>query len=173
MSKRAPTDNGLAHQVWGLLLNVQARLTRSADADESAAGLLPTDWYDVLLTLSRAPGRRLRLSELADRIVFSRSGLTRLVDRIEREGLLRRERCEDDRRGAFAVLTDAGREALRRSWPIYKKQIDQRFARYLSPAEAEAMRVGLAKVLAGNGWSTADKCQPLQLTAGNWPGTRD
>src|SRR5215207_6477341 len=86
---------------------------------------------------------KLLVRDLADRIVFSRSGLMRLVDRIEERGLLRRARSSEDRRGTFAVLTDASREAMKRSWPLYKKEIESRFADHLTPAEARAMRDGL------------------------------
>lgn len=151
MSKNSNQHNELAHEAWGLLLNVQARLVRSMDERSAQAGVLPLDWYDVLFALYRAPGRRLRLSELAEAIVFSRSGLTRLVDRIEAKGLLRRERCEDDRRGAFAVLTDAGREALRETWPAYQHDIETRFASHLTAEQVRAIRDGLASVLAANG----------------------
>jgi DNA-binding MarR family transcriptional regulator len=151
MGGKSGERNALGHEAWGLLLNVQARLTRAiGDAVEQNGGL-PLEWYDVLLTLEHAPGRRLRLSELADRIVFSRSGLTRLVDRIEERGLLRRERSDEDRRGTFAVLTDAGRDAMRKSWPLYKREIEQRFIGHLSTEQARATRDGLLKVLEANG----------------------
>jgi DNA-binding MarR family transcriptional regulator len=151
MSSKPSEHNILAHEVWALFLNVHARLTRTMDDAITSAGLLPLEWYDVLLALYRADGRRLRLSELAERIVFSRSGLTRLIDRIEEKGLLRRERSSEDRRGTFAVLTEAGREAMKRSWPAYRKEIESRFANHLTTAEAVAMRDGLLKVLAANG----------------------
>jgi DNA-binding MarR family transcriptional regulator len=151
MSTKPSEHQQLAHEAWALLLNVQARLTRAMDEAMTLQGLLPLEWYDVLLALYRAPDRRLRLSELADRIVFSRSGLTRLVDRIEEKGLLRRQRSEDDRRGTFAVLTDAGREAMRQSWQVYKKEIESRFADHLSAAQVQAMRDGLLKILAASG----------------------
>ena len=151
MSSKPSEHNQLAHEAWALLLNAHARLTRAMDEAVTAQGLIPLEWYDVLFALYRADGRRLRLSELADRIVFSRSGLTRLIDRIEEKGLLRRERSSEDRRGTFAVLTDAGREAMKRSWPIYKKEIESRFGDHLTAAQAAAMRDGLLKVLAASG----------------------
>ena len=85
------------------------------------------------------PEQRLRLYELADAVVLSRSGLTRLVDRIEAAGLLRREPSPDDRRGAFAVLTEAGKVALRQTWPLYARGIVQHFARAISDEEARLL----------------------------------
>lgn len=100
------------------------------------AGVVPLSWYDVLFALYEAPERRLRMSELASAIVLSRSGLTRLVDRLEAEGLLARERLASDRRGAFAVLTEKGVEAMRRAWPVYARGIQEHFARFLNDEEA-------------------------------------
>ena len=91
------------------------------------------------------PDRRLRLHELARKVVLSRSGLTRLVDRLEAEGLLRREQAISDRRGAYAVLTDKGYQALRSAWPVYAAEIERRFGRHLSSAQAR----DLAALLAG------------------------
>jgi DNA-binding MarR family transcriptional regulator len=79
------------------------------------------------------------MNELASAIVLSRSGLTRLVDRLEVEGLLKRERSASDRRGAFAVLTEKGVEAMRKAWPVYAKGIDEHFARFLSEEEARIL----------------------------------
>src|ERR671921_132950 len=91
---------------WSALLLTQARLMREMERELAASGVILPELYDVLLALDRAPDHRLRLSELADHIVLSRSGLTRLVDRLEKHGLLRREQCPEDRRGAYAVLTE-------------------------------------------------------------------
>jgi DNA-binding MarR family transcriptional regulator len=132
---------------WSLLLLTQARLIRAIDAELATAGVIGSDLYDVLLGLERAPDQRLRLSDLADHIVLSRSGLTRLVDRLEKQGLLRRERCPEDRRGAYAVLTDAGRDALRQAWPVYRDAINRHFAAHLSGKEANVIRQALARVL--------------------------
>ena len=100
---------------WRGLLRVHARLTKALDADLVREHDLPLSSYEVLLFLADAPDGRLRMSELADGVLLSRSGLTRLVDRMERDGLLRRERCEDDARGYYAIITDAGRELFQRA----------------------------------------------------------
>ncbi len=95
---------------WRGMLRVHASLTRALDAELHRAHDLPLSSYEVLLFLADAPGGRLRMSELADGVLLSRSGLTRLVDRLEQAGLLERERCDDDARGYFAIITDRGRE---------------------------------------------------------------
>jgi DNA-binding MarR family transcriptional regulator len=94
--------------------------------------------------------------------------LTRLVDRIEERGLLRRERSGEDRRGTYAVLTDAGREAMRKSWPVYQREIESRFADHLTTAQAQAIRDGLLKVLGANGGlprsdEPATESEPVQV----------
>src|SRR3954447_7702747 len=100
---------------WRGFLRVYNALAKRLDAQLEAEHDLPLSSYEVLIALQRAPERRLRMAELADRVVLSRSGMTRLVDRLEREGLLARDACSSDARGCFAVLTDAGGEVLARS----------------------------------------------------------
>src|SRR5919201_2367484 len=91
---------------WRGLLRVHDHLTRTLDAELTSAHQLPLPSYEVLLFLARAENGRLRMSELADSVLLSRSGLTRLVDRLEREGLLERVRCRHDARGLFAAITE-------------------------------------------------------------------
>lgn len=131
---------------WRALLNAHAAAVGAIERDLAATGQMPLLWYDVLVALSEAPAERLRMHELAERVILSRSGLTRLVDRLEEAGLLCRAACPSDRRGAFAVLTEAGREALRRTWPAYARGIEAHFARYLSPSDAAAVTRALAPV---------------------------
>lgn len=100
------------------------------------AGLPPLSWYDVLLTVAKAPDQRLRMFEVADGIVMSRSGLTRLVDRIESSGYLRRETCPSDRRGTHLALTAEGEELLQRALPVYTAAVQQHFLRHLPDAGA-------------------------------------
>ncbi len=132
---------------WRLFLTAHARLITRIDQELTEADCLPLHWYDVLVELALAPGRRLRMHELADSIVLSRSGLTRLVDRLEKEEFLCREPDPADRRGTFAVLTDEGRAALRRSWPVYAKGIQVHFAQHLSDAEISTLAGALTRVL--------------------------
>jgi DNA-binding MarR family transcriptional regulator len=124
---------------WRAFLEAHARVTdvlgRELRADES----LPLTWYDVLVHLQEAPGHRLRMQELADAVLLSKSGLTRLVDRMEREGLVRRAACPDDRRGILAELTDAGYETLRRTSTTHLRGVDEHFASRFTPAEAATL----------------------------------
>ncbi len=109
---------------------------------------MPIAFYDVLTHLSEADGGRLRMRDLAHAVLVSRSGLTRLVDRMERAGYVRRERCPDDRRGAFATLTARGRRALRQAEPIHERSVAEHFVRHLRADEAEVLTGALARVTA-------------------------
>ena len=95
---------------WRGMLRVHAELTKALDAELAETHGLPLSSYEVLLFLAGEPGGRMRMSELADSVLLSRSGLTRLVDRLERAGLLERVQCDEDARGYFAQITPAGRE---------------------------------------------------------------
>lgn len=134
---------------WRHFVMAHARLIGQIERDLALAERIPLNWYDVLIELYEAPKQRLRLSELAQKVVLTKSGLTRLVDRLEEAGLLRREPTPDDRRGAYAALTDKGKEALRKAWPVYARGIAQHFARYLSAAEAEVVREAFGRMLGG------------------------
>ena len=133
------------HDAWRLLLTTHAKLLDRVNKEVVAAGMIALEWYDVLLTLDRAPDRRLRMSELAEAVLFSRSGLTRLVDRIESAGFLRREAVPTDRRGSYAALTEEGAAELDRAWPEYRKAIARNFGRGLSEAEARTLAALLLK----------------------------
>lgn len=128
-------------------MTVHARLVATIERELEAAGAMPLTWYDVLLTLYEAPKRRLRMSDLAEAIVLSPSGLTRLVDRLEAEGLLRREPCSDDRRCQYATITRKGLAGLRRTWPGYAKAIAEHFGDRLDDGEIAALRHVLGRVL--------------------------
>jgi DNA-binding MarR family transcriptional regulator len=134
---------------WRALLNAHAAVVERIEHDLAAAHRLPLGSYDVLLALAEAPDQQLRMRELAGAIVLNRSTLTRRVDRLEHEGLLTREPCGADKRGAYAVLTDRGRAALRNAWPIYAQGIATYFARHLAEDEARALADALSRVAAG------------------------
>jgi DNA-binding MarR family transcriptional regulator len=133
---------------WEAFVFAHAAAVGRIERDLRAAGHVPLTWYDVLAALSEAPGRRLRLSDLADEVVLSRSGLTRLLDRVEAAGLIRRERSADDRRGAYAVMTPAGEAALLAAWPDYARGIARHFADHLSPQEKRVLAAALSRVRA-------------------------
>jgi DNA-binding MarR family transcriptional regulator len=97
---------------WRGMLRAHAELVRTLDAELAREHDLPLSSYEVLLYLNDSDDGRMRMSDLADSVLLSRSGLTRLVDRLERQGLLRRERCTSDARGLFAEITPEGRRAF-------------------------------------------------------------
>ena len=110
---------------WRALLQGHAALTERVERAVTSAGGVSLDWYDVMLALSKAPNGRLRMGELACHVVLSRSGLTRLVDRMEAEGFVARELAAGDRRSFEAFLTDKGVAAFERTWPIYARAVAQ------------------------------------------------
>src|SRR5512139_3851113 len=107
--------------VWRTLLRAQVHISRRLQNDLLSEHDLALGSYDVLVHLAEAPEGRLRMNDLADRVLLSRSGLTRLVDRMQREGLVARESCASDARGLFAVLTPAGSERLAETTPVYQR----------------------------------------------------
>jgi DNA-binding MarR family transcriptional regulator len=134
---------------WRAFLNAHRRVIGRIERDLQAEGLPPLVWYDVLWALYSAPQRRVRISELADHVVLSRTGMVRLVDRIEAAGLLRREPVPEDRRGAYAVVTDEGVEMLRRMWPLYARGIQELFVAPVGDDDAGVMHLALERVAAG------------------------
>ena len=124
-----------------------AQLVQRVDRDLEAATALPLGSYNVLRLLHEAPDCRLRLGELASAVFLTRSGVTRLVNRLERAELLRREGHGRDRRGSCAVLTDRGRDKLRRAKAVFVRAIAERFGRHLSDAEAEMLNAVLSRIV--------------------------
>lgn len=114
-------------QAWRTFLEAHARVVRQLEQELEAAVDLPLTHYDVLVQLAAADARRLRMSELADRLLLSRSGVTRLVDRLVDDGLVERVSCDSDRRGAWAALTDAGHERLSAAAPVHLRGVAEHF----------------------------------------------
>jgi len=132
---------------WRALLNAHAGMTRRIEEALNEAGLPPLGWYDVLWPVYQAKGRRMRMRDLAEEVVtISRSGLTRLVDRVVDAGMLSREPTPGDRRGTDVVLTDEGAKLLRRMWPVYARVVNERFAAPLPKRRAEELRDSLRRV---------------------------
>jgi len=124
-------------------------MTKALDAELLRQHGLPLSSYEVLLFLADAPAGSMRMSELAQGVLLSRSGLTRLVDRMERDGLLRRERCADDARGYNAVITDDGRELFRRARATHLEGVRERFLSHLSDEDLQALGALWDKVQPG------------------------
>ena len=124
-----------AVQAWARLMRAQQALLQRVERDLKAAGLPPLDWYDVLLELDRAEAGRLRHRDLHPRLLLAKYNLSRLIDRMEAEGVVRREACADDARGQEVVITDKGRALRRRMWPAYETAIGRHFASRLGRAD--------------------------------------
>jgi DNA-binding MarR family transcriptional regulator len=133
---------------WARLLRVSQACLDAVEADLKAAGFPPLVWYDVLLELRRAEDGRLRLNDIGGKILLSKSNATRVVDRLESRGLVTREECPADRRGAFAAITSEGRDLLRKMWPAYKASLACHFGARLSESEAAEL-AGLLEKLKG------------------------
>ncbi len=141
---RKPDQTHLA--AWRGLLNAHSSAINAIERDLARAGQISLAWYDVLVAIQESPEERVRLHELADRVVLSRSGLSRLVDRLVGAGLIERQPCPDDRRGAFAVLTPDGAAAILQTWPVYAAGIVEHFARFLDHRETTLLVDLLGKV---------------------------
>jgi DNA-binding MarR family transcriptional regulator len=134
---------------WRGLLRVHSALVKALDAELLAAHSLPLTSYEVLINLQAAPSRRRRMAELADGVLLSRSGMTRLVDRLERDGLLERDPCTDDGRGTFAVLTDKGEALLSEARRTHLDGVRDRFLHHFEPDELRELAGFWERVLPG------------------------
>ncbi|NDJ33094.1 MAG: MarR family transcriptional regulator, partial [Chloroflexi bacterium] len=126
-------------KAWRLFITANAPIIESIDSQLREAEQIPLNWYDVLIELYEAKGHRLRMSDLAERVLLTRSGLTRLVDTLEKQDYIVREIDPEDRRGFFAVLTDDGKQAMQKAWPTYASGINMAFAAHLSDVEAQLL----------------------------------
>ncbi len=140
------TEHELA--AWRGMLKVHSALVKALDSELEAAHGLPLSSYDVLVNLESAEGRQMRMSELADAVLLSRSGLTRLVERLERDGLLSRADCPSDARGSLAVLTDAGMAKLAEARKTHLRGVRDRFLDHFDDAELEQLGAYWQRVLA-------------------------
>jgi DNA-binding MarR family transcriptional regulator len=131
---------------WRAVLNAHASVVAHAEEALAAAELPPLAWYDVLWAIRRAPKRRIRMAELASSLTISRGGLTKLADRLEDAGLIRREPADTDGRGLYAVLTAEGNTLLRRMWPVYSRALRETFVSAMSTEEAAGIATALGRV---------------------------
>jgi DNA-binding MarR family transcriptional regulator len=144
---------------YGLLVT-QSRISERLDAELQAAAGVSLGRLELLLHLHMKDGRR-RMSDLADALLVSRGGATRLVARAEEDGLVRREIPPDDRRATYAVLTDAGTTAAERGFPVYVEVVQRLFQDFVSDEEAEVLVRVWARVLEGNELP----CEPISAAA--------
>jgi DNA-binding MarR family transcriptional regulator len=132
---------------WRGLVRVHAALVRELDAELDARHGLPLSSYEVLRCLSKAPGGRLRMAELAEHVLLSRSGMTRLIDRLEREGLVSRSTCDKDGRGCYAGLTERGRETVEQARATHIAVVRAGFLRHFSEDEMRELGSLFERVL--------------------------
>jgi DNA-binding MarR family transcriptional regulator len=147
-----PTDAALTDRelrAWRGMLRAHAALTKALDARLEAAHGLPLTSYEVLMYLADAEDQRMRMCDLATSVIISRSGLTRLVDRLEREGLIERVSCSTDARGAFAKLTAAGREQLGAARSTHIAGVRALYLDHFTPEEQESLARAWERILAG------------------------
>ena len=125
---------------WRAFLRAHSAMLRRISADLHEADLPPLPWYDVLAALKDAPENRLRQVELAERVLLSNSGMSRLLDRLEKAGLVERVTCPGDRRSFHIQLTGEGEEMLEQMWPVYARGIAEDFLPALgsNPCEVRA-----------------------------------
>lgn len=153
-ANRYPSPQFLA---WARMLRLQKVLLEKIQKALADADLPPLEWYDVLLELDLSEEKRLRLFDIGERIVLSRSNLTRLCDRLEKDGLICREQCTVDRRGLYAALTAKGAALRKTMWPVYQQAVEQHFASHLSGDEATQLAEMLLRVRTGNASSSGEE----------------
>jgi DNA-binding MarR family transcriptional regulator len=142
-SLSSPSPEGL--RAWRLYFESALALVDILDVELENDGGIPMRWYDALVHLEETPDG-LRMNELAERILYSKSGFTRVVDRMEEAGLVRRVRPENDRRSILVLLTDAGRETMERARRHHRHGIEQHFSRHLTDADLRTLTRALEKV---------------------------
>jgi DNA-binding MarR family transcriptional regulator len=132
---------------WARLQRASQGLLSAVESDLKAAGHPPLAWYDVLLELKRAEKGGLRPRALQSQMLLAQYNLSRLLDRMEREGCVERRLCPDDGRGQIVVITPKGRQLVKRMWPAYEAAIQRHFAERLSAEDAARLARLLGKLL--------------------------
>jgi DNA-binding MarR family transcriptional regulator len=157
-------DGGLlddAHfHAWLNLVQTHSVVSSSIESRLDAAVGLSLAEHEMLIRLSQSPDRQLRMYDLASLLLLSKSGITRVVDRLERRNLVARKTSDRDRRVVLACLTDEGVDILEKARPFIAGGVDEFFSSHLSPKEIHALRSALRKVLEGNGEWVETRCSP-------------
>jgi len=135
-------------EAWLALTRTHAAITGRMQEALTAAGLPPLAWFEVLATISDAPEQRLKMGELAEALVITRGGLTKLVDRLIKAGLLERTFCETDRRVSYATILPAGAELLEEMRPVVATELHTAFVANLSESQADELRETLERLRA-------------------------
>ena len=144
--QRRRADFDPHREAWIAISQTHAAVTGRLQEALTAAELPPLPWFEVLATLDRAPEQRLKMGELAEALVITRGGLTKLVDRLIKAGLLERTFCETDRRVSYATLLPAGVELLAEMRPVVRGELAAAFTANLSVAEAEELRATMERI---------------------------
>ena len=133
-------------EAWARLLRITQALSTVVESDLKAAGFPPIGWYDVLLELTRAGDRGLRQFELRERLMLAQYTVSRLIDRMERAGLVARAPCPEDARGQILHVTDAGLELMDEMWPVYRDAIAERFASRMTEEDTRVLNALLRRM---------------------------
>jgi DNA-binding MarR family transcriptional regulator len=143
----APRSTGNPHgDAWGALTRTHSAIAGRLQEALAAADFPPLPWYEVLAAIGEAPERRMRMGDLAEALVITRGGLTKLVDRLVKAGLMERVFCETDRRVSYATLTLAGTDLLAEMHPVVVAELKIAFAANLSERQADELRGMLERV---------------------------
>jgi DNA-binding MarR family transcriptional regulator len=145
--------------VWLTLVRANAAVSDALGHELETVRDLPLSWFEILLGIAQEPGGRRRMQDLAGFALISKSGLSRLVDRMEAAGLVRRESCPSDRRGTFAALTEKGAAALELATPVFLDGFERHVASHLSDADVRALQAALGKVLEATGQPASVSCR--------------
>jgi DNA-binding MarR family transcriptional regulator len=145
-AKRTATDVDPHREAWISIVQTHAAVTGRLQEALTGAELPPLPWFEVLATLDRAPEQRLKMGDLAEALVITRGGLTKLVDRLIKAGLLERTFCETDRRVSYATLLPAGVELLAEMRPVVRGELAAAFTANLSVAEADQLRETMDRI---------------------------
>jgi DNA-binding MarR family transcriptional regulator len=148
LMRMCPKPSEQTQQAWIDLHRSHRLLLEQVESALKRAGLPPLDWYDALLELRRERDTGLRQFQLGERVLLSKHNLSRLTDRLEKKGLVRRHACSEDGRGNLIRITAAGEQMLEAMWPIYGGVIQSSFGARLGPGEAAELSRILGKVLA-------------------------
>src|SRR6266496_6640341 len=133
---------------WARLLRAQQTLLERVEADLKAADLPPLGWYDVLLEVNREEPRHLRPFEICERVLINKYNASRLLDRLEKEGLVKRMVCAEDGRGLRIAIIQKGKALLKKMWPVYERAIQRYFERHLSGAEIRQLDDLMGRLIA-------------------------
>jgi DNA-binding MarR family transcriptional regulator len=160
----APRDSRLAP--WRAFLLAHARIVRRLDEELRAEHDLTIGEYDALVTIAQAPDRRIRMRQLADQVILSKSGVTRLIDRLVDDGLVERSACVADARGAEAVLTERGLDRLRAASRTHLRGVHEHFLAVLDEGELEAVEQTMSTIARQAGTSSPaeiGRCAPSMV----------